>query len=230
VTRIDDGGSFLARMWRAVSPLVECSLIFLLVMFLWMLVDLVERGVRYGAAMWQSRSFLKAIAGWLAKGEWDGVMAIAETKKKSHVAAVFLGGLREFRTARECVSAERTVEAAKRGTRIAANLVHEQMRQGLTVLDAIVTTAPLVGLWGTTIGILDSFRGYAGNKASYLAFIMTNLAEALVPTATGLVVGVFAVWCFNWRSERLAVFDAGMKITSLELVGYLEQARRTRKI
>jgi biopolymer transport protein TolQ len=103
------------------------------------------------------------------------------------------------------------------------------MRQGLSVLNAIATTAPLVGLFGTAIGILDSFRGYAGNKASYLAFIMTNLAEALVPTAMGLVVGVFAMWCFNWRSERLAKIDSDMRIASLELVHYLQQEGRAEK-
>jgi biopolymer transport protein ExbB/TolQ len=161
-----DGGAFLARMLRDVNPMVECWLIFLLVMFLWTLVDIAERGVRYISAIWQSRAFLKAIAGLVQQWEWDGALVIAETHKKGPVAAVFLGGLREFRAMPNYVSAERTVQAAERGARIAANRVHEQMRQGLRVLDAIATTAPLVGLFGTTIGILDSFRGYAGNKAS----------------------------------------------------------------
>jgi hypothetical protein len=38
----------------------------------------------------------------------------------------------------------------------------------------------------------------------------------------GLMIGVFAMWCFNWRRDRLAVFDAEMKIVSLELVKFLE--------
>jgi biopolymer transport protein ExbB/TolQ len=224
-----DGGTFLARMLRGVSPIVECSLIFLLVMFLWTLVDIAERGVRSISAIWQSRAFLKAIAGLLEQWEWDGILAIAESHKKSHVAAVFLGGLREFRSLRNYLSGERTVQAAERGARIAANRLHEQMRQGLSVLNAIATTAPLVGLFGTAIGILDFFRGYAGNKASYLAFIMTNLAEALVPTAMGLEVDVFAMWCFNWRSERLAKIDSDMRIASLELVHYLQQEGHAEK-
>ena len=56
VTRMGDGGTFLARMLRDVSPIVECSLIFLLVMFLWTLVDIAERGVRSISAIWQSRA------------------------------------------------------------------------------------------------------------------------------------------------------------------------------
>ena len=107
---------------------------------------------------------------------------------------------------------------------------HEELRQGLSVLDAIATTAPFVGLFGTAIGILDSFRGYAGSRSAFLAFIATNLAEALVPTAIGLLVAVFAMWWFNWRSDRLAVFGGETNIASLELVKYLEQERRAGKL
>jgi biopolymer transport protein ExbB/TolQ len=81
--------------------------------------------------------------------------------------------------------------------------MHEQLRQGLSSLSAISTTAPLVGLFGTSIGILDSFRGYIGSEHDYIAFLATNLADALVPTAAGLLIGVLATWLFNWRSDRL---------------------------
>jgi len=218
-----DGGDFLTNMWRSSSHLVAGSLILLTVMFLWAILDVLERGVRYSAAKWQSRSFLKASDGFLKKEDWEGLQAMAETRARSHVAAVYLNALQEFKKVRESVSLEQSVEAAWRGARIAANEMHEQMRKGLSVLNAIATTAPLVGLFGTAIGILDSFRGYVGSKYAYLVFIMTNLAEALVPTAAGLMVGVLAIWCFNRRSDRLAVFDTEMKVASLELVKHLEQ-------
>ena len=221
---MDDGGDFLALMWRSSSRLVACSLILLAVMFLWTVADVLERGVRYVAAKWQSRSFLKASAGLLEKGDWDGIQAKAETRTGCQVATVVLNALREFRKAKGYVSAKKTVGFAKRGAQMAANQVHEEMRRGLSRIDAIATTAPFVGLFGTSIGILDSLsRGYIGSKSFHLAFMTTNLAEALVPTAAGLAVGVFATWCSNWRSDQLAVFDAEMKVASLELVKYLEQ-------
>jgi hypothetical protein len=103
---MDDGGQFLTHMWRGVSNLAESSLILLLLMFLWTFVDIVERGVRYCAAMWQSRSFPKVSVSFLERGEWEGVMALAETLNRSHVAMVHLNALREFQTAHEWVSAE----------------------------------------------------------------------------------------------------------------------------
>jgi biopolymer transport protein ExbB len=122
------------------------------------------------------------------------------------------------------------MEAASRGARIARNRLHEQLRHGLSSLSTIAKTAPLVGLIGTSSGILDSFRGYVGNKYGYIAFLATNLAEALVPAAAGLLIAVLAMWRFNWRSDRLAVFDTEMEVASQELVKYLELQRRAGKL
>jgi biopolymer transport protein ExbB/TolQ len=102
--------------------------------------------------------------------------------------------------------------------------LHGQLRGGLNGLSAISRTAPVVGLFGTCIGILDSFKGYAGSKYGFLAFLAVNLAEALVPATVGLPVGVIATWSFNWQSDRLAEFDAEMEIASLELESYLIHA------
>jgi biopolymer transport protein ExbB/TolQ len=227
---MDDGGNFLTHMLQNCSRLVGLSLISLASMLLWTFADIAVRGVRFCAAMWQSRGFLKTIAALLERGEWDSVAAMAETRERSHVATLILNALLEFRAAHESVSAEQLMDVVKGAARIATNRLHEELRQGLSVLDAIATTAPLVGLFGTAIGILDSFRGYVGSKFAYLAFITTNLAEALVPTTAGLLVAVFVMWWFNWRSDRLAVFEGEMEIASLELVKYLEQQRRAGKL
>jgi biopolymer transport protein ExbB/TolQ len=218
-----DGGQFLTHMLQNASLPVECSLIVLFLMFLWTLVDVVVRSVRYYSATRQSHRFLEASAGLLERGQWKGVQSIAETLNRSHVAMVYFNAMQEFRTAHECVLAEQAVEAARRGARTARNRVHEQLRQGLSYLSAIAITAPLVGLFGTTIGILDSFGAYIGSRNGFIAFIAANLADALVPTATGLLVGVLATWCFNCRNDQLATFDVEMEIAELDLVKHLKQ-------
>jgi biopolymer transport protein ExbB/TolQ len=48
-----------------------------------------------------------------------------------------------------------------------------------------------------------------------------SIADALVPTAAGLLVGILAVSFYNCLIERLEVFDAEMASASLEAVGYL---------
>ena len=110
-----DGGHFLTHMLQNASLLVECSLIVLFLMFLWTLVDVVARSVRYYSATRQSHRFLEASAGLLERGQWKGVQSIAETLNRSYVAMVYFNALQEFRTAHECVLAEQAVEAARRG-------------------------------------------------------------------------------------------------------------------
>ncbi len=212
--------------WLNTTRLVHDSLIVLALMFVWTFVDIARRGSQSRAAKRRSRIFLKAIQELLRQGNWDGILALAESDTQSHVAAVYLNALREFRKVRACGSAEDSVEAAERGARVAANRMHEQLRRGLHTLGTIATTAPLVGLSGTCIGLLDSFRGFEGPLSVFRAFLATRTSEALAPTAIGLVVAVVAVWWFNWRSARLEVFDGEMQIASQELVKYLEIQRR----
>lgn len=173
-----DGEKFLAEMWWSASPLVKYTLMVLMSMFLWTLLTGIERGEKYGAAVWQSRRFSKASVGLLENGDWDGVLALAEAWKRSPVANVFASGLREFRRARECVSAELSIEVANRGARTAMNRAHKQLSRGLGGLGTIATTAPLVGVFGTVIGILDSFRGVGMERSTYIALTAQWLAQA----------------------------------------------------
>jgi biopolymer transport protein ExbB/TolQ len=219
---MNDGGQFLRDALLNASKLVECSLILLCLMFVWTFAHVADRCISYLAAMQQTRKFLKESETLLKRGEWKSVLALAESLTRSHVAVVYSRCLREFEKDCEYISPEQSSQAAIRVASIARNDLHGQLRRGLNSVSAISRTAPFIGLFGTCIGILDSFRGYAGNKYGYIAFLATNLAEALVPTTVGLLVGVVATWSYNWQNDRLAVFDAEMEIASLELESHLK--------
>ena len=63
---------------------------------------------------------------------------------------------------------------------------------GLTVLSAIASTSPFVGLFGTVVGVLQAFAGF--KEGVTLAIIAPAISEALVVTAMGIVVAVPAYW------------------------------------
>ncbi|HWS17600.1 MAG TPA: hypothetical protein VN223_06275 [Candidatus Elarobacter sp.] len=130
VTSMYDGWYFVAEMWQTASAQVEGSVALLVFMFFWVLITGTERVVRYKSAAWQSRSFLKLVPSLLDRKDWDGVLALAEGRERSHVAAVFAGGLREFRSSLQFVSVEWSMETGKRRARISANCLHEQLREG----------------------------------------------------------------------------------------------------
>lgn len=69
------------------------------------------------------------------------------------------------------------------------------MRRGDKILEAVIALAPLLGLLGTVIGLimsLGSIRlGDIGGAST--AGVTTGIGEALISTATGLIVAVFSV-------------------------------------
>ncbi len=71
------------------------------------------------------------------------------------------------------------------------------MKRGLSVLDTIITLAPLLGILGTVSGIIQSFdllgeSGVADPKA-----VTGGIAQALITTAAGLTVAIIALLPHN---------------------------------
>ena len=61
----------------------------------------------------------------------------------------------------------------------------------LDVLTTIGTAAPLLGMTGTVTGMIASFAGMADSNDN--SAVATGISEAMITTATGLIVALFAV-------------------------------------
>ena len=98
---------------------------------------------------------------------------------------------------------------------IAGALGHEKTRyeKRLNFLATMASNAPYIGLFGTVLGIVRSFRDLAANMADASAAVMAGIAEALIATAVGLLVAIPAVIAFNVFKGR--VKDA---VTSSQLL------------
>jgi biopolymer transport protein ExbB/TolQ len=67
----------------------------------------------------------------------------------------------------------------------------------LNFLATLASNAPYIGLFGTVLGIIRSFRDLAANMSDASSAVMAGLAESLVATAMGLLVAIPAVIAFN---------------------------------
>lgn len=74
---------------------------------------------------------------------------------------------------------------------------------GLTFLSIIATTSPFLGLFGTVIGILDSFAQLSNETQVSLNVLAPAISEALVATATGIFVAIPA-YSFHLILKRKA--------------------------
>jgi biopolymer transport protein ExbB/biopolymer transport protein TolQ len=82
-----------------------------------------------------------------------------------------------------------------------------RLRRGLGALATIGSTAPFVGLFGTVVGIINSFSEIARTGAGGMETVSGGIAEALVATALGIVVAVPAVVFFNAFNLRVETIE-----------------------
>jgi biopolymer transport protein ExbB/biopolymer transport protein TolQ len=188
----------------------------------WSIAVMAERFLLYRAARKQSQEFAPAVAESLKHGNIQEAIELSEVKKKSHLAKVVAAGLNEFQ-AHQSSSATisgATIEASRRALQRATAVGVEELKRGLGGLATIGATAPFVGLFGTTVGIINAFAGMSQAEDTGLAAVAGGISEALVATAIGLFVAVPAVWMYNYFTGKIESFVVEMDNSSSELIDY----------
>ena len=75
--------------------------------------------------------------------------------------------------------------------------------KGLTLLSIIASTSPFIGLFGTVVGILETFSMLGSQKSASLSVVAPAISEALIATAAGIAVAIFA-YTFHLILKRRA--------------------------
>lgn len=112
--------------------------------------------------------------------------------EKSSVGAVAFAG----------VFASTKSENVELALEIAYNEEAMKLRARLNYLSMIVTLAPLLGLLGTISGMIESFNIFSVQAGQPLA-ITGGIGEALIATATGLCVAIFALIVHTYFAQKL---------------------------
>jgi biopolymer transport protein ExbB len=99
--------------------------------------------------------------------------------------------------------------------------VAELKRAGrfLTVMDTLVTLAPLLGLLGTVTGLMRAFLAVGTAELSVVS-VTGGIGEALIATACGLGIAIFSVIPFNLFSARVAELQSDLETaaTNVEMM------------
>lgn len=96
----------------------------------------------------------------------------------------------------------------------------ERMKRGLPILDTIITMAPLLGILGTVLGIIESFDFLGDQNIENPKAVTGGIAEALLTTAFGLSVALLSLVPYNYLVARVQARAARLEkiIANFELV------------
>jgi biopolymer transport protein ExbB len=102
---------------------------------------------------------------------------------------------------------------------LGAGIELERAGKFLTVMDTLVTLAPLLGLLGTVTGLMRAFLSVGSAELSVTA-VTGGIGEALIATACGLGIAIFCVVPFNVFSAKVArlQFELEAAATNVELM------------
>ncbi len=98
----------------------------------------------------------------------------------------------------------------------------------LNFLATLASNAPYIGLFGTVLGIVRSFRDLAANMAEASSAVMAGIAEALIATAVGLLVAIPAVVAFNPFKGRVKDAVTDCQLLARVLLAHLKSVEPAR--
>ena len=110
---------------------------------------------------------------------------------------------------------------------VAAGIEIKRAGRFLVVMDTLVTLAPLLGLLGTITGLIKSFS-FLGNEELAVQAVTGGIAEALIATACGLGIAIFALIPFNFFTSRVSnlEFELQTAATNLEVMLQAQTAEK----
>ena len=110
---------------------------------------------------------------------------------------------------------------------VAAGIELQKAGRFLTVMDTLVTLAPLLGLLGTVTGLMRSFRAIGGEELA-VQKITGGIGEALIATMCGLAIAIISLVPFNFFTGKTArlQFELETAATNVEVMVNAARERR----
>lgn len=155
----------------------------------------------------------------------EGSSQQKENQPTGGMENIFRAGFKEFMRLRQQggVSSEGVMAGAQRAMRVAYSREEEKLEKNLPFLATVGSVTPYIGLFGTVIGIMNSFIGLAEQNQATLQVVAPGIAEALIATAMGLFAAIPAVVAYNRYSTRVDVIAQNYITFTEEFAGILHR-------
>ena len=197
----------IGTLWEYVSqggnmmwPLVICSLLGL--------IFIIERAITYYRIKGDTAEIFSEIRSSLLDSDLRRAIEVSESFDHP-VATTLKSGL--LRYGKPQSEIEKAMESVA---------LHEvsRLERGLWILATLANIAPLFGFLGTVTGMIDSFSALAEVGLGNPQAVASGISEALITTATGLMIALPVQTAYNYFNNRVSNFALDMETSSSMLL------------
>lgn len=151
--------------------------------------------------------FLKGMIDKLTKGDLEGAIKDCDAQRGS-VANVMRSAITRFKEVEKDpeFSAEKKITETQRAIDEAMNLETPLLERNLIILSTVASIATMIGLLGTTLGMIRAFAALAASGTVSAIQLSLGISEALYNTAGGLIGAVVSIVAYNFFTVKVDNF------------------------
>ncbi len=187
--------------------------ILLILLFLSIYV-LIERTLVIRKAREEDATFMNRIKDYIHEGKVDAALGLCRKTDTPAARMVEKGISRLGRPMTDVTSAIENV----------GNIEIGKLEKGLPILATTAAGAPMIGFLGTVTGMVKAFMSMASEGANVdVTTLSTGIYEALVTTVGGLVVGIIAMFAYNYLTTLIKGVINTMEMRIMEFMDILNE-------
>ncbi len=187
--------------------------ILLILLFLSIYV-LIERTLVIRKAREEDATFMNRIKDYIHEGKVDAALGLCRKTDTPAARMVEKGISRLGRPMTDVTSAIENV----------GNIEIGKLEKGLPILATTAAGAPMIGFLGTVTGMVKAFMSMASEGANVdVTTLSTGIYEALVTTVGGLVVGIIAMFAYNYLTTLIKGVINTMDMRIMEFMDILNE-------
>jgi len=165
----------------------------------------------------------------------DDAMLLAQRSQSSPFTAVFSRAVQFLNDTKPALGATNERTARLSGSQVEALRLlldsqtgreREALGKFIPWLATVGSVSPLIGLFGTVLGVIEAFEGIATKGSGNIGAVAPGIATALIATAAALAVAIPAAFAYNVFASRLNRFDNELEGFGSELIALMVREGR----
>lgn len=155
----------------------------------------IERLMVMNKATKEDKQFMAHIRDFIHEGKIDSALNLCKKTDTPSAHMIQTGLTRLGRPMQDIQVAVENV----------GNIEVGRLEKGLVILATIAAGAPMLGFLGTVLGMVQTFYNMAGNAAAGIdiSSLSSGMYQAMVTTIGGLIVGILAMFAYNFLVSRV---------------------------